>query len=197
MSKILTPIVSGDRATVTRSALAPILMILVALLLAPGAFAQSAPDTSASDDSAADHSGWVRSDDVETDNSSPDQVLEVPQVAAPANSDGNDQAAPNGDSAPDQVGSVDDYQDEDDVNVSGIYIQQGGVNAYGYNPSLRNGRVNPAFGPFYPRSNSSSGPSMNRPGNNGMNTAIGSTSPMMPTPHSLSPMPGGWWNRAP
>lgn len=159
---------------------------------------------SASDDSSAEHSGWVRSGDVATDNGNPqDQVLEVPQVVDPADtqpSDGADQAARDGaSSSDDQVGSINDYQDEEDIGVAGVYINQipqGGPNPYGISSYRINPRLNPGFAPGYvpanpPRSN------IALLGRNGMNTAVGSTSPMLPTTHNMAPGPGGgWWTRA-
>jgi hypothetical protein len=160
----------------------------------------AAAASSASDDSAAEHSGWVRSDDVDTSNP-PDRVLEVPQVANP--SDGpptastSGQAGPNDDSSsPDQVGSINDYQDEDDGDIGGGYIGPGTLYPYGAGTFRANaGPLNPAFRPGYVPINPY-GPNIGRPGMNGMNTAVGSTSPMLPGPRNLSPMPGGWWNRS-
>src|SRR6266851_3171634 len=70
------------------------------------------------DDSADAHSGWVRSGDTDSEDGA-SKVLEVPQVVDPANAQpGKDQAAHDGDSSSeDQVGSVDDYQDEYDTEI--------------------------------------------------------------------------------
>jgi hypothetical protein len=156
----------------------------------------AAASASASDHSAADHSGWDRASD-EDNSGPPDKVLEVPQVVAPADGQppaATGQAAPNGDSSsPDQVGSVDDYQDEDDGDLGGGgYVSAGALNSVrvgtvGGNP----GPLNPALGSGYIPMNPS-GANLARPGANGMNTAIGSTSPMLPSSHGLSPMPGRW-----
>jgi hypothetical protein len=145
------------------------------------------------DDSAAANSGWVRSDDTDSDDGA-SKVLEVPQVVDPANAQpGKDQAAHDGDSSSeDQVGSVDDYQDEYDTEIAGVYIPYipvvpgGSPNPYGYrsNPGL-----NPSFGPSYAPF-SPAGSNIARPGAAGMNGAIGPTSPMFP--HNFAPIPGGW-----
>jgi hypothetical protein len=156
---------------------------------------------SASGDVAADHSDWVRSDDKDSDNGSrPDKVLEVPQVVDPVNaqaSAGGSQGAPGGDaSSQDQVGSIDDYQDEGDGDIGSIYIFPGALNPYAVGTFRAHpGPLNPAFKPGYVPINPS-GSNLGRPGANGMNTAIGSTSPMLPAPRNMAPMPGGWWNRA-
>ena len=153
---------------------------------------------SASDDSAEDRSGWVRSGDVETDTANPrDKVLEVPQVVDPANaqpSGDTGQAARDGNSSSDdQVGSIDDYQDEEDTGVYINQIPQGGVNAYGINTGRMSPGINSAFGRGYVPTNPS-GPNIALPSGNGMNTAVGSSSPMLP--HNMPPSPGGWWIRA-
>ncbi len=162
----------------------------------------AAANGSASDDPAAEHSGWVRSGDEDSDNgNSPSKVLEVPQVVDPASaqpSAGAGQAARDGDSSsPDQVGSIDDYQDEDDTGIAGVYIAplpRGSLNPYGVG-SFRQAPVNPAFLPGYVPINPTGG-MIARPRTNGMNAAIGPTSPMLPGPRSSMPIPGGWWNRA-
>lgn len=232
MPGILLLIVRRGRAIVVIAAIAPILMLGVALSLAPSALAQTAPagsalsgagdaappaaadppadapidgvapiaaagDASASDDSAERHSGWVRSGDEDEDGGEGGSVLELPRVApdAEAQSAGEERRPAPSDASPppDQVGSLGDYQDDDDYDFGGIYYLPvgglGGPGAYGLN--LRS--PSPAFRPNYmptPRS----APNMSRPGlnGNGMNAAIGSTSPMMPEPGNLSPMPGGW-----
>jgi hypothetical protein len=95
----------------------------------PGAAVKpvTAPDKD-SDVSAAEHSGWDRVGDVYTDTDSDsraDKVLEVPQVLPPADPqppDDAEQTAQDGESQmPDQVGSIDDYQDEEDSAVMGVY----------------------------------------------------------------------------
>jgi hypothetical protein len=168
----------------------------VARVTPPPAAVSAAP----SDPSAANHSGWDRAGDEETDNSGapdPDKVLEVPRVVDRGDGQppaATGQAAPGSDSSsPDQVGSVGDYQDEDDAEIGvGGYISPGAVNStrvgtVGANP----GPLNPPLGsgsvPFH-----SSGANIALPGANGMNTAIGSTSPMFPSSQGLLPMPGRW-----
>jgi hypothetical protein len=146
-----------------------------------------------SDTSAAAHSGWDRIGDVYTDTDSEgqaDQVLEVPQVQPPANpqpSDDADQTAQEGgsqtlhqDPTSDQVGSIDDYQDEEDCAVMGIFIVPVPVriNPYGVR-AFRSVQapLNPDFGPrFVPGFM----PMVPRPVAGGMNSAILPTSPMFP-----------------
>ena len=73
---------------------------------------------------------WDRVGDSESNNNSDsgdsgDKVLEVPRALPPDASpaSGNGQSAQGGDSSPpDEVGSVDDYQDEQDDGVIGVYI---------------------------------------------------------------------------
>jgi len=236
MNRVLLSLIRGNRAAVGFAAIAPILVIAVALALVPPALAQSTTDSlalpaaedaappaiadppadapidgiaplttaasgSASDDSAEDRSGWVRSGDVETDTANPrDKVLEVPQVVDPANAQSSGdpgQAARDGNSSSDdQVGSIDDYQDEEDAGVAGGYVNQiprGNMNLYGINTGRMSPGINSAFGPGYVPANPS-GPNIALPSGNGMNTAVGSTSPMLP--HNMPPSPGGWWIRA-
>jgi hypothetical protein len=163
----------------------------VAVPTTPGAAVKpvTAPDND-SDVSAAAHSGWDRVGDVYTDTSNEDradEVLEVPQVLPPANSrpsDDVEQTAQDGESQmPDQVGSIDDYQDEEDSAVIGVYgvpvlLAPAGINSFGVsafrsiqaplNPNFRP-RFVPGFVPMVPRSVGG-----------GMNSAILPTSPMFP-----------------
>jgi hypothetical protein len=156
----------------------------------PGAAVKpvTAPDKD-SDVSAAEHSGWDRVGDVYTDTNSEDQadkVLEVPQVLPPANQqpDEADQTAQDGESQmPDQVGSIDDYQDEEDSAVMGVYgvpvlLGPAGINSFGVSAfrSIQ-APLNPSFGPrFVP----GFVPLVPRPVAGGMNSAILPTSPMFP-----------------
>jgi hypothetical protein len=155
------------------------------------------------DASAAAHSGWDRVGDVYTDTDSEDRadkVLEVPQVLSPADpqpSDDAEQTAQDeGSQTPDQVGSIDDYQDEEDSAVMGVYgvpvlLAPAGINSFGVSalrsiqpPLNRNfsQRFVPGFVPMVPR-----------PVRGGMNSAILPTSPMFPR----GPMgfPGGMAGR--
>ena len=156
-------------------------------------------------------SGWDRVGDTDTESQSEDpssKVLELPQVItpseaqqSPANSDENsDQTADEGGSSPsDQLGSADDYQDEQHPTVMGVYIApvpfQQQVNPYGANNyrSYR-GPINPGFAPgFVPTAPFRLGQS--QPLTNGLNTmnsAIMRTSPMFP--HGGPSM--GLWTRA-
>jgi hypothetical protein len=155
----------------------------------PGAAVKpvTAPDND-SDVSAAAHSGWDRVGDVYTNTDSEDrtdQVLEVPQVLPPANSrpsdDAEQTAQQGGSQTPDQVGTIDDYQDEDAVmGVYGIPVLLGpvGINPFGVGAfrSIQ-APLNPSFGPrFVP----GFVPMVPRPAAGGMNSAILPTSPMFP-----------------
>jgi hypothetical protein len=151
----------------------------------------AAADNSSSDDAAERHSGWERTGDAEqAPTDSQGKVLEVPPAAkAAAQSPGNG-AAPSSD----QVGSIDDYQYEDDGTIGGVYIAPvplGARNPYGIGTTPSNPGINP---PFLPRYVPMPAPGANvaPPGANLMNAAIGPTSPMMP---SRMPIPGGWYCR--
>jgi hypothetical protein len=181
--------------------------------IAPVAAADGGPSPSS-------HSGWDRVGDSESDsnNDSDDpgnSVLEVPQAvptdASPAG--GNGQAAQGGDSSPpDEIGSVNDYQDQQDNTVIGVYITPSNgppvlnppfsVGTFGASQAPRT-PVQPNNGPMLP-----SGVGGIRPFAGGMNSAIMPTSPMYPRGmpmvqsygpmvlHNSAPIPGGWWNRA-
>jgi hypothetical protein len=91
--------------------------------MTPGAAADNG-----SDFSVAVYSGWDRAGDVCTNTNTEDRadkVLEVPKVLPPADpqpSDDAEQTAQEGGSqTPDQVGSIDDYQAEEDGAVMGVY----------------------------------------------------------------------------
>jgi hypothetical protein len=152
-------------------------------------------------------SGWDLVGDTDTESQSEDpssKVLEVPQVVTPSEAQqppaNSDQTADEGGSSPsDQVGSADDYQDEQYPTVMGVYIApvpfQQQVNPYGANNyrSYR-GPINPSFGPgsvpTAPFRLGQSQPLTN--GLNTMNSAIMPTSPMFP--HGGPSM--GLWTRA-
>jgi hypothetical protein len=162
-----------------------------------------------SDASAAAHSGWDRVGDVYTDTDSEDQVdrvFEVPQVLPPANpqpsSDDADQTAQEDgsqtsvqDPTPDQVGSIEDYQDEEDSALIGSYgvpvlIAPVGISPFG---------VSAFHAPLYRRGGFGQGfqrgfvPIVPRPFGGGMNSDILPTSPMVPNGSARSsggmPMP--------
>lgn len=164
---------------------------------------------SASADGAAEHSDWNRLDDGDAgadDGDSPSKVLELPQVVDPANAEasngaasGGEQAASDGGAASsqDQLGSVDDYQDQVDTTVTGVYIaplptRPMAINPYGVGVYPMNRMpVNPGYMPMYPP-----GTIILRPGARGMNAAIVPTSPMLTPPHRSMALPGGgWWTR--
>jgi hypothetical protein len=180
-------------------------------------FGGIAPVAAADADSSS-ASGWDRVGDTDSDTAgggdSGNSVLEVPRaVPSPDASAGNDngQSAQGGDSAPpDQIGSVNEYQDETD-NPMAIYISPATgppllnppfvASTFGNQPS-NNAPVLPGIGPMLP-----SGAGGVRPFAAGMNSAVMPTSPMYPrhmmvrsyrptVPRSAAPIPGGWWNRA-
>jgi hypothetical protein len=142
-----------------------------------------------SDVSAATHSGWDRVGDVYTDTNNEDRadkVLEVPQVLPPASPlpDDADQTAQEGGSeTPGQVGSIDDYQDEEESAVMGVYgvpvllgparINPFGVSAFRSIQAPLNRSFGPRFVPGFV-------PIVPRPVAGGMNSAILPTSPMFP-----------------
>ena len=157
---------------------------------------------SGSDDAAEEHSGWVRSgDDDDSDNqNSPSKVLEVPQVVDPANAqpDPGQAAGDDDSSSQDQVGSIGEYQSEDDTDVAVGAIgplPPGVLNPYGPGTIPANSApLNHASGPAYvPAFRANIG----RPGAGGLNAAIGPTSPMFPS-HNFTSIRGGfrggWWH---
>lgn len=137
----------------------------------------------------ASHSVWDRVGNVDTDTDSEDQgdqVLEVPQVLPPANpqpSDDADQTAREGgsqssdqDPTPDQVGSIADYQDEEDGALMGIYgvpVLLGPVRINPFGVGVFQAPLNPGFAPGFV-------PMVPRTFAGGMNSAILPTSPMFP-----------------
>jgi hypothetical protein len=144
--------------------------------------------------SAAAHSGWDRVGDVYTDTDNEDQadkVLEVPPVLPPANPqpyDYADQTAQEGwsqspDQVPtqDQVGSIEDYQDEEDGALMGAYGVPGLLGPVGINrfeASTFHSPLNPSFRPGFQRGFV---PIVPRPFGGGMNSSILPTSPMFPS----------------
>lgn len=136
-----------------------------------------------SSDAAERHSGWERTGAAEqAPTDSQGKVLEVPSAAKatpePANDDG---------SSSDQIGSINDYQDEADGTIGGIYIAPmplGARNPYGIGTTPSNPGINPPFLPGYVPM-----PSTAPPGANWMNATIGPTSPMRPR---RMPIPGRW-----
>jgi hypothetical protein len=146
------------------------------------------------DDNTAAHSGWDRVGDVYTSTDSddqPDKVLEVPQALPPANPQPSDDAdqiaqedgsqAPDQTPTPDEVGSIEDYEDYQDG------IDDALIGGYGYPIFLGSG-ISPlgvrAFRTpfnhgFRPGSQLGFVPTVPRIG--GMNSAILPTSPMFPS----------------
>jgi hypothetical protein len=138
------------------------------------------------DDSAAAHSEWDRFGDVYTGTDSDgqsDQVLEVPQASPQPSDDADQTAQEGGNQSSDQVGSIDDYQDEEDGALMGVYGVPVVLGPVGINPfavsafhAPLNHRVGlgrgfqPGFVPIVPR-----------PFGGGMNSAILPTSPMFPS----------------
>jgi hypothetical protein len=171
---------------------------------APAPHAAANPVAPAASGSAvtAKHSGWNRVSDVDEDTpkgEQSDKVLEVPQVLPPVNPQPSvdaDETAPDGGNdgnqladqspPPEQVGSIDDYQDEEESAIVGVFVVPVplgavGISPYGmnvfqpspFNPGFGTGFV-PGFTPFVPSTTAL------RPFGGGMNSAIMPTSPMFP-----------------
>jgi len=177
----------------------------------------AAADRSAS---ASSHSGCDRVGDTETEDESKesgDKVLEVPQaIPSPdvSSGDGGNQSVQGNDAAPpDEVGSVDDYQDEQDMGVMGVYVVPVPTGPPVLNPPFRAGTFGTTQAPANPPYRQSGVPTFRLgasriPFADGMNSAIMPTSPMYPrgipvtqgfspmVQHNFAPIPGGWWNRA-
>jgi hypothetical protein len=176
----------------------------------------TAASASPTDDSAAGPSDWARSDAADDEADSDDeipsnQVLELPQVVDPASGqpaaataeastgDGQSVAAttqsPSGDdsSSPDQVGSIDDYQNENEANYPGGPVPPGAPNSYAVS-EYRVVPVNPVFVPHYVFVTPMGG--FTRFGMNGMNTAIGTTSPLFPMRGGFAPIQRGFGLRS-
>lgn len=161
---------------------------------------------------------WDRVGDSEGDDASGDggnPVLEVPRaLPSPdaSSGDGGNQSAQGGDSSPaDEVGSVDEYQDEQDY-PTGVYITPANGPPV-LNPPFAAGTFAnqaPAMVPAQPGNGAMLpfGVGGMRPFARGMNSAIMPTSPMYPrgvpmtrryspmVPRGAAPLPGRWWNRA-
>ena len=180
---------SDDDGTASSNAAAP----------APHAATKPVAPTARGSESTAPHSGWNRVSDVDEDTPNSDQsdkVLEVPQVLPPVNPQPSvdaDETAPDGGNQlgdqsppPEQVGSIDDYQDEEESAIVGVFVVPVplgavGISPYGMNvfqsaplsPGFGTGFV-PGFTPFVPSTTAM------RPFGGGMNSAIMPTSPMFP-----------------
>jgi hypothetical protein len=152
------------------------------------------------------------------------QVLELPQVTDPAaatdaqadnagdanagatqdagqQADGSDTGGDSAD-APDQVGSIDDYQSQQDgIGAGGVYLMPMAMRPLGMNPPFGlNPPMSPMMQPPYvprvgmpPGGMLPPGPVIVQPGVRGY---FPPTSPMMMQPRPLVSMPGGWWTRA-
>ena len=161
-------------------------------------------DASAEDGSPADGSAkpsdWSRDGDVDGDSESEDpasKVLEVPQVIQSDNSqpagdnsqasdDDADQTAQGGESPPpEQVGNVDQYQNEDDSAVMGVYAVPVPFGPVGMSPYAANtfrsiqAPVNQGFLPGFAPGMPFGTVNVRRFGR-GMNSTVLSTSPMFP-----------------
>jgi len=171
---------------------------------ASGASSAAAANTS-EDSSPAAPGDWY---EVDGANSDPigEQVLEVPQVVDPGqttragqngNVDHQDQQAsiPDGGdtgdfSAPDQLGSVDDYQSQNSElgTMNGYVVAAPLPPLASRNPIIVNPPPNrPMSGGIPPTV------MMIRPGTLG---SIPATSPMLTPPRNSGPIPGGWWTPA-
>jgi hypothetical protein len=167
---------------------------------------------------------WERVDGTPADaadDSSNNQVLEVPQAidpndAAAAQADaGGDPSAANpsdsqqqadgsgdGDSedAPDEIGSINDYQSQrDDVGPAAVLIPPMAGRPFGMSPPVGFNPPMPIMRPPYvPPAGLLPGgvlpprPVMIRPGVTGY---IPPSSPMFMAPRPMGSIPGGWWNR--
>jgi len=163
----------------------------------------AAPARAQSDDGAAaaissalsDSDASVDSDATATDDASSDdspdaaagQVLELPQTIDPSGAQGT--AADGGDGQPqDQLGSIDDYQDQS--AASGLAVLPGSA-------PVRLGTVPLPRMAGVPVFEGGAGmvpvlPFIARPGGLG---PFPSSSPMLFSPRGSAAMPGGWWTR--
>ncbi len=149
---------------------------------------------------SAKPSDWSRDGDVDGDSESEDpasKVLEVPQVIQSDNSqpagdnsqasdDDADQTAQGGESPPpEQVGNVDQYQNEDDSAVMGVYAVPVPFGPVGMSPYAANtfrsiqAPVNQGFLPGFAPGMPFGTVNVRRFGR-GMNSTVLSTSPMFP-----------------
>jgi hypothetical protein len=146
---------------------------------APVTAADNAPASTAAL-SGSDRVGDVYTDDTDSDGQA-DQVLEVPQVLPPANpqpSDDADQTAQeDGSQSPDQVGSIDDYQGEEDGALTGAYGFPVLIGPDSFGVSIFQTPFNRGFGPGF---QTGFVPTVPRTFAGGMNSAILPTSPMFP-----------------
>jgi hypothetical protein len=135
--------------------------------------------------SAAEHSGWDRVGDVYTDTDDEDQadkVLEVPQANPQPSDDADQTAQEGGNQSPDQVGSIDDYQDEEDGALMGVYGVPVLLGPAGRDPfGERFSRTPQPSGSFRPGFQPGFVPIVPRPFGGGMNSSILPTSPMFPS----------------
>jgi hypothetical protein len=167
---------------------------------------------------------WERVDGApadESDDSSDSQVLEIPQAldpndaAAAQSQDGGDPSvADSGDGqsqadgsdsgsgadAPDQIGSINDYQSQpSETGPMTTYLPPMAARPLGMSPPIG---LNPPmpmppysyFPPagFGPNGMLPPGPVIVRPGVTGY---MPPSSPMFMAPRPMAAMPGGWWNR--
>ena len=226
----------GKRAAV-RLLAAPIAAALVFAAVPAHAQSDDRPSASAStlEDISPPASGdWDRVEAAPTDpadRSSDNQVLEIPQATDPnaaqvdsggdSSADASQQAQQNdgsynddGADAPDQVGSIDDYQSQqDDIGLAGGYIPPiasapiesrplgmsppsgAMIPPVGFNPAMRPMMPVPYVPPvgMLPGGMLAPGPVIIQPGVRGY---IPPTSPMAPSLRAPASIPGGWWMRA-
>jgi hypothetical protein len=142
---------------------------------------------------------WDRVDGTEAV-SNGSQVLELPQVdPTRTKGGGNDtdaaqQGSEEGADAADEVGSVDDYENQSAMTSVGVYMVPipAGVRRNGIGlatvPAAPGIRLAPGIGAMAPM-----GPITVRPGGLGPFPA---TSPMLTPPRGSRSIPGGWWTRA-
>jgi len=197
--------------SIAASLIAAVMLLRVAAPARARADDSSAPPPAASDGTSGASSStdddisvpaapdWDRVEEVEG-GSSGDQVLELPQTI-----DANRAKAGNGGSgaqdgsqddaeAPDQVGSIDDYENQPAATAAvGAYVgpipMRLGTNAIGMAPVaiVPGTHVMPGAGAMTPLA-----PIIVTPGGFGPFPA---TSPMLAAPRGSGAMPGGWWTR--
>lgn len=140
---------------------------------------------------------WDRVEAAET-GSNGSQVLELPQVdpgqaKAGNGSDAAQQGSEDGAEAADQLGSVDDYENQSAMTSIGVYpvpiparVGRNGIGTASV-PAAPGIRVVPGIGAMAP-----TGPIIVTPGGLGPFPA---TSPMLTPPRGSGAIPGGWWTR--
>jgi hypothetical protein len=154
-----------------------------------------APSSYPIDISAPAAPDWDRVEAAEA-GSNGSQILELPQVdpaqaKAGSCSDMAQESSEDGAEAADQLGSVDDYENQSAMTTVGVYLApRVGRNGIGIAPvpAAAGIRAVPGIGAMTP-----TGPIIVPPGGLGPFPA---TSPMLTPPRGSGAIPGGWWTRA-